>query len=69
MKVAATEFKHRFGTFARMVEDGALEEVKVTRRGQVVGVYRKPSATDSIPFIGISTLGLDLSKESLNERG
>jgi hypothetical protein len=68
MKVKATDFKQNFGHYAEMIRSGIENEIQVTRRGSVVGVYSKPKRSEMVPFIGITTKDLTFSRDELHER-
>jgi len=68
MEVEATKFKQNFGHFSSLIRTGAVDEIIVTRRGIVDGVYSRPKRSASIPFIGITTKDLAFTRDELNER-
>ena len=69
MNVTATQFKQNFGYYSSLILEGKEEEVQVTNRGRIIGVYSRPKRSEKLPFFGITTEDLLFDRDELNERG
>lgn|GEM_PF-5098106 len=68
MRVNSTQFKQNFGHYSSLVLEGKEEEIEVTNRGTVIGVYARPRRSERLPFIGITTDDLLFDRDELHER-